>query len=60
MCADCGWDELLEEIESMLEDDRYRFAAETLEGIHERVENNEHCTDGQRAAVENIKEGAKS
>mgnify|MGYP001591666977 CR=1 FL=1 len=55
MCLDCGWPDLLEDIESMLEDDRYRFASETLEGIHEWVENNEYCTDGQKEAVENIK-----
>ena len=55
MCADCSWDELLDEIQSMMEDDHYRFAAETLEGIDEWVNHNEHCTDGQREAVENIR-----
>ena len=59
MCADCSWDELMEEIADILEDDRYRFAAETLEGIYEWVESNEHCTEGQKAAVENIKESVK-
>lgn len=59
MCDSCSWSDLLEEIEDMTEDDRYRFAAETLEGIYEWVESNEHCTEGQKAAVENIKESVK-
>lgn len=55
MCDSCNWNDLLEEIEEMREDDRYGFASETLEGIRDWVENQEHCTDGQRSAVENIR-----
>ena len=57
MCADCGWEDLLEQIEELREDERYEFAAETLEGIDEWVNRNEHCTDGQRSVVENIRRG---
>lgn len=55
MCDKCGWEELLETIEEMLEDDTYEFAADTLEGIEEWVNDNEHCTPRQEEAVENIR-----
>jgi hypothetical protein len=34
---------------------RYEFAHHTLSGIYETVEANEHCTERQRKAVNNIR-----
>ena len=54
MCANCGWKDVLEEIEKLLESGDAEFARDTMEGIAEWVEDNEHVTDGQRLAVSNI------
>lgn len=54
MCDACGWVTFLEEIDDHLEDDDFSWAVETLEGIRETVARNEHCTDGQKVAVDNI------
>jgi len=49
-----GWEDLVERIEEMLDDERYAFASETLQGIANWVFENEHCTEAQKQAVENI------
>lgn len=54
MCADCEWEEFLAAIEDAQNDKRYEFAADTLSGIYSWVEENQHCTSGQRTAVSNI------
>lgn len=54
MCEHCEWEELLEQIDDMLGQEKYEFAADTLNGIKDWVEANEHCTDGQQIAVGNI------
>lgn len=54
MCADCDWDLLKEQIEAMLESGKFDWASDTLEGILETVEVQEHSTDGQQKAVDNI------
>ena len=54
MCEECGWEELLEDIDETLEDDTYIFATGTLEGIKQWVVDNEHCTESQEEAVRNI------
>jgi len=54
MCDDCEWSDLLDEIEDMLSDDEYSFAADTLQGIYDWIEEHEHCTQGQIEAVHNI------
>ena len=56
MCDNCGWEILLESIDEMLEEEKYEYALDTLEGIKETVTQNEHCTEGQGEAVENIRE----
>ncbi len=56
MCYQCEWEELLEDIDEMMEDDKYSFALDTLEGIKEWTSEFEHCTDKQREAIENIRE----
>ena len=59
MCDDCNWHELLEEIEEMQATGGYEFAHHTLSGIYETVEANEHCTERQREAVNNIRNSKK-
>lgn len=54
MCDDCEWVDQLDAIDDLLEDERYEFAQDTLEGIREWVEENEHITDGQKKAINNI------
>jgi len=51
--------EFLQEIESMQEDERYRFAADTLEGIHATVEGSGHVTIRQRQAIDSIKDSVE-
>jgi hypothetical protein len=51
--------EFLEEIEDLQNDDRYGFAADTLEGIHTTVENSGRVTIGQRQAIDNIRESVE-
>ena len=60
MCKHCEYEELLEEIDDMLGDDDYNFAVDTIEGIREWVSDEEHCTDGQKEAIENIRESVEN
>jgi len=55
MCSRCDWQEHLEEIDEMLSDPDYDFAEDTLRGIYEWVEENEHITERQISAVSNIR-----
>ena len=59
MCADCGWEDVLNQIEDMEADEKYDFAADTLDGIGAWVRNNSHVTEKQKRAVNNI-EASKS
>jgi len=53
-CPDCGWEELVEKIEAMDDSGKFGWAQDSIEGIKETVERNEHATDGQRTAIDNI------
>lgn len=56
MCAGCGWEDVVEEIDEMLDCGcSYEFAEETLTGIKNWVYGNEHVTEDQLSAIENIK-----
>jgi len=55
MCQDCKWGDLLADINDMIESGEYDWAEDTLGGIADWIEENEHCTPGQRTAVENIR-----
>ena len=55
VCQSCDWEEALDEIDEMLDDERYSFAVDTLEGIKEWVAKAEHVTDKQKEAVDNIR-----
>jgi hypothetical protein len=59
MCEDCDYEDLISTIDDLLDDDRYEFASDTLSGIHDTVEEKEHCTDNQRQAVENIQNSVR-
>ena len=59
MCNICEWDELEEKIEWMLEDEVFEFAHDTLDGILTWVTDKQHCTEGQKHAVENIRAGGE-
>ena len=54
MCEVCGWFNCLERIQDLLENVKAEFAHETLEGIHDWVEENSHITEKQIVAVTNI------
>jgi|GEM_PF-1666211 len=56
----CGWHELSDEIQDMLDDDRYEFANDTLIGISDWINENEHCTEAQKQAVKNVRESAEN
>ena len=56
MCNRCEWEELLEDIDELIDEPKYEFAQDTLEGIQEWVSDEEHCTEAQRNAVENIRD----
>jgi len=56
MCEMCDWNSVLARIDSLLDTGRFDFAEDTLQGIYAWVEENEHVTDKQRDAVENIAE----
>lgn len=54
MCDGCRWAETIEQIDDLLEGGQHRYAAETLAGIREWVEQHEHVTERQTEAVANI------
>lgn len=60
MCADCGWQDELEKLEAMEEDDRYLFAEDTVYGIAIWIEENEHVTDRQKTAIRNIERSVET
>jgi len=56
MCSKCEWVLYLQEIDDLLVSGDYDFAQDTLEGIKDWVEKNEHITAGQIKAINNIEE----
>jgi len=54
VCETCEWEKVVEQIDELLQDDRYSFAIDTLEGIREWCVKNEHVTPKQADAIENI------
>ena len=54
MCDESDWEQLIEQIDELLDDERYEFATDTLEGIREWVSTKEHCTENQQQAVQRI------
>lgn len=56
MCRKCSWVDWLKEIEDMEASGEYDWAEETLKGIKDWVEENEHITEKQIQAINNIEE----
>lgn len=54
MCDTCNWNLYVDTIDTLLDDGEYDFASDTLYGIRDFAEENEHITEGQKKAVENI------
>jgi len=54
MCNNCDWKDYVDKIGGLLENGRHDWAGDTLEGILEWVEKNDHITDKQKDAVDNI------
>jgi len=54
MCSSCDWESALEECEELLENADYAFASDTLSGIKDWIETNEHVTARQNNAISNI------
>ena len=55
MCNECGWEDYIEECEEMMDDSRYNFAKDTIEGIYDWIFENHHVTENQIRAIKNIK-----
>jgi hypothetical protein len=55
VCGKCEWWETLEELNELCEDSDYDFANDTLSGIAEWVEREQHVTIKQLTAIANIK-----
>ena len=55
MCQSCEWSETLEELDDLCEDSDYEFANDTLSGIADWVEREQHITEKQLMAIANIK-----
>jgi hypothetical protein len=55
MCGKCEWWEALEELNELCEDSDYEFANDTLSGIADWVEREQHVTEKQLTAIANIK-----
>lgn len=49
--------DFLQDLSSMMENSRYRFAGDTIEGIYTTVDHSRHVTEGQRRAINNIRRG---
>ena len=56
MCSQCEWERWESVLETMLDDDDYGFAGDTLEGIKGWVTEHQHVTPKQIEAIRNIEE----
>lgn len=48
------WEQALDLCEEMMNDSDYDFAMDTIEGIHDWIEENETVTEKQVEAIQNI------
>ena len=55
MCQKCEWQDVLAELNDLCADNDYEWANDTLSGIAEWVEENQHVTEKQIDAIANIK-----
>ncbi len=54
MCEFCDWEEYHEALEEMLNEDKYEYASDFLEGVYCYVAENEHITDRQKESINNV------
>lgn len=54
MCTSCDWEDYNDLCDEMLTEDKYDFAAETIESIQNWIIEKEHITERQKAALDNI------
>lgn len=54
MCDDCDWEQWVDDIEELANKKRYSWAADTLVGIMDWVEENQHITEKQILSINNI------
>lgn len=56
MCDKCNWESALALADEMLDDpeERYSFADDTISDIRDWIEENEHVTENQEQALQNI------
>lgn len=54
MCDSCGYEDYIKKCEEMLDDGDYNFAEDTVMGIHDWIVENDHITEPQKEALENI------
>lgn len=54
MCDSCEYEDLLDKINELTDDESFEWASDTLHGIHDTVESRSHATERQWEAVENI------
>ena len=55
MCDSCDWERFAGIGEDMMDNPKYEFALETIEGITNWIQANQHVTDKQKAALLSIK-----
>lgn len=54
MCFDCEWEENLDICNDILDDSDNEWCFNTIQGIKKWIEENEHVTENQINAIENI------
>lgn len=59
MCEHCDYSEYLDTIDEMLDNFNYDFAMDTLSSIQEWILDNEHITERQKIAIENIRDSKR-
>lgn len=59
MCDGCEWENRLDQANEMLDDVSLEFAYDTIEGIRDWIEENEHATEQQCDALDNIQRASK-
>jgi len=59
MCRSCDHEGATDLARELLDDDRYRFAWNTVAGIRDWIRKNAHITPRQAEALKNIYDGAQ-
>lgn len=54
MCLECRWEDRYDRLAELIDNEKYRWAYDTLSGIKENIKKFRHITDRQAKAVQNI------